>query len=77
MGTQTWVLITILSTEALIVLKFDWQTVTKPFPPAVAFAWTIFIAGLILWCVWQFYLKPRLNEQEYEKKSGEKSKKSD
>lgn len=61
MGTQTWVCITILFTETLIVLKFDWETVTKPFPPNVAWCWIVFIIGLILWTIWQFSIKPLIH----------------
>ena len=57
MGTQTWVTITILATETLIVFKFDWETVTKPFPPTVAKCWIVFGIGLVVWTIWQFYLK--------------------
>ena len=57
MGTQTWVTITILATETLIVFKFDWETVTKPFPPMIANCWIVFGVGLVLWTIWQFYLK--------------------
>ena len=58
MGTQTWVVITIILTEVLICLKFDWETVTKPFPPDIALYWTIGGALLSLWTVWQFFLSP-------------------
>jgi phosphatidylserine synthase 2 len=72
MGTQTWVTITILATEVLIVLKFDWETVSKPLPPMIAKCWIVFFSGLFLWTFWQFYLKniffsPR-EEKEIDKK---------
>jgi len=68
MGTQTWVCITIIVTEVLIVLKFDWDTVTKPFPPEVAFWWYLFIGALVLWTVWQFFLRPFFFSQESKQK---------
>jgi hypothetical protein len=70
MGTQTWVAITIIVTECLIVFKFDWEVVTKPFPMHIALCWSIGIIIFILWIIWQFYLKPHLNKQENKKNSG-------
>jgi phosphatidylserine synthase 2 len=64
MGTQTWVAITIIITEVLIVLKFDWETVSKPLPPKIALFWAFFIGCLVLWTIWQFYLKPLLHWTE-------------
>ena len=64
MGTQTWLAITIVFTEALIVFKFDWDLVSKPFPAHVIIGWSIFFGLLLVWMVWHFYLKPHLNRQE-------------
>ena len=64
MGTQTWLAITIILTEALIVFKFDWDLVSQPFPSHVTIGWSIFFSCLIVWMLWQFYLKPHLNKQE-------------
>lgn len=75
MGTQTWVAITIIITELLIVLKFDWETVSKPFPPKIALFWALFISCLVLWTIWQFYLKPLLHWTE--KRNGNGSTKSE
>lgn len=58
MGTQTWVTITILATEILIVCKFDWETISKPLPPNIMFYWIIGISLYIIWTVWHFYVKP-------------------
>ena len=64
MGTQTWVSITIIITEILIVLKFDWETSTKPLPPDVAFWWKVFGTLLLLYTIWNFYVKPLLHWSE-------------
>lgn len=64
MGTQTWVAITIICTEVLIVFKFDWELVSKPFPEHIKIAWSIFFICLLLWMLWHFYVKPHLNRQE-------------
>ena len=73
MGSQTWVAITIIITEVLIVFKFDWETVTKPFPRHIAISWTIFLTGLFLWTVWQFWIKPFLNWEENRQVKNEKN----
>jgi hypothetical protein len=61
MGTQTWVAITLVLTEALIVCKFDWNLISQPFPTHVVVCWSIFLICLLIWMVWQFYLKPHLH----------------
>lgn len=58
MGTQTWVCLSIIMTELLICFKFDWETVTKPFPPEIAFWWYIFGGILLTWTVWNFFIQP-------------------
>jgi phosphatidylserine synthase 2 len=67
MGTQTWVSITIIITELLIVLKFDWDTIAKPFPTKIAACWIVFISSLALWTLWQFYFKEHLFSRKPEK----------
>ena len=64
MGAQTWVTITTLITELLIVLKFDWETATKPLPFKVAVCWGVFISGLMLWTIWNFGIKPSLQSSK-------------
>lgn len=68
MGTQTWIAITVILTEALIVCKFDWELVSQPFPSHVIIGWSIFLTLLFIWMMWQFYLKPHLNRQEKKNK---------
>ena len=76
MGTQTWVAITIIFTELLIVLKFDWDVVTIPFPRHVAICWSIAITLFVLWIIWQFYLKPHLYKANEYNETTKKTKKS-
>ena len=64
MGTQTWVSITIIITEILIILKFDWETSTKPLPPDVAFWWKVFGTLLLVYTIWNFYVNPLLHWSE-------------
>jgi hypothetical protein len=65
MGTQTWLCIAIITTEVLIVLKFDWATVTKPFPPDIALYWIIFLSALFAWTLFQFFLRPLYHSMRY------------
>ena len=57
-------IVCIVFTEVLIVLKYDWDTVTKPLPMHISVFWIVFISVLVLWTIWQFYIKPFLNLQE-------------
>jgi phosphatidylserine synthase 2 len=67
MGTQTWVCVTVVFTEVLVCLKFDWETLTKPPPPHIVTCWQIFLSALVLWTVWQFYLWPFLTQKQEKK----------
>ena len=73
MGTQTWVCVTIVFTEVLICLKFDWETITKPFPDDIALYWKIFLTGFVAWTLWQFYIWPLFNHKK-DKESKDKKK---
>ncbi|KAK6973721.1 phosphatidylserine synthase 2 [Biomphalaria glabrata] len=55
-GRQSWVIVSIIITELLIVLKFDWNTVTKPLPKPVAIFWLIGALGLFIWTIVKFYI---------------------
>ncbi|XP_013403377.1 phosphatidylserine synthase 2-like [Lingula anatina] len=57
-GRQAWMIAAIIITELLIVLKFDWQTVSKPIPFPVACFWILGIVGLFVYTIWKFYLHP-------------------
>ena len=43
-------------TEFLIVLKFDWETVTKPIPRPVACVWLVGLVCLVTWTTFKFYI---------------------
>ncbi len=66
--------VVIIFTEVLIVLKFDWETVTKPFPLHVTIFWIGFLFVLFAWTVWHFYIKQFIRWQE--KKIEKQDKKS-
>lgn len=76
LGTQTWVAISILFTEMLIVFKFDWDVVTIPPPTHITVCWTVGACVGILWIIWNFFLKPHMN-RHYEKKRASSQKKSE
>jgi phosphatidylserine synthase 2 len=55
-GRQSWVIAAIIITEFLIVLKFDWNTVTKPLPQPIAIFWVLGLLCLVGWTVLKFYI---------------------
>jgi hypothetical protein len=63
-GPQVWLIMTIVITELLIALKFDWHTFTLPPPTNVVVFWSVLIAVLSLWTLWHFYLQRLLHHTE-------------
>ncbi|PVD33310.1 hypothetical protein C0Q70_04563 [Pomacea canaliculata] len=55
-GRQSWLIAAIIITEFLIVLKFDWETVTKPIPQPVASVWGVGLLCLVVWTIFKFYI---------------------
>lgn len=55
-GRQSWLTASIIITEFLIVLKFDWETVTKPIPQPVASVWAVGLLCLVVWTIWKFFI---------------------
>lgn len=55
-GRQAWMIIAIIITEFLIVVKFDFVTISKPLPPHVAVFWILGLITLIVWTIWKFYI---------------------
>lgn len=49
-------IIAIIITEFLIVVKFDFVTISKPLPPHVAVFWILGLITLIVWTIWKFYI---------------------
>lgn len=49
-------IIAIIITEFLIVVKFDFETISKPLPPHVAYFWILGLLSLIIWTIWKFYI---------------------
>lgn len=55
-GPQAWMIIAIIITEFLIVVKFDWKTISKPLPPHIAYFWILGLLLLIGWTIFKFYI---------------------
>jgi len=56
LGRQSWVMLTIISTELLISLKFGWSTITRPLPRHIALWWVLGFVLLIVYTFVKFYL---------------------
>lgn len=63
-GRQAWMVVIIVLTEVLIVLKFDWDTVTRPFPLHVTIFWILFTICIVGWTIWHFFIKRALHWRE-------------
>ena len=64
-GAQSWISSALIITEALVSLKFDWDTLTRPLPRPVAIVWMVGLSALALWTLWHFYLQRLLFYTEY------------
>ena len=56
-GRQSWMILFILATEVLIIVRFDYPLVAKPFPPKIAWSWRAGVGVLVLWTLWEFFVK--------------------
>lgn len=55
-GRQSWLIIAIIITEFLVVIKFGWETLTKPIPTHIAYFWILGFIGLVVYTVWKFWI---------------------
>ena len=60
LGTQAWVTIATILIEFLICLKYGREAFSVPAPQSVIRFWIGFITILIIFPIWQFYLRDRL-----------------
>ncbi|KAJ1642252.1 hypothetical protein J3B02_001230 [Coemansia erecta] len=60
MGAHCWMLIVTLVTELLIIVKFGRGEFTEPFPRMVVVFWSLVVAAIVGFSIWQFVLVPRL-----------------
>ena len=56
-GQHAWVLCAIIMTELMLVCKFGWDTLSKPFPPHIKWFWMSVLILYILWTLWKFQMK--------------------
>jgi phosphatidylserine synthase 2 len=61
-GRQNWIICVIILTELLVILKFDWQTITKPLPRSVTIFWCLGLLGLVAWTIHRFYIRRDLHD---------------
>lgn len=59
-GTQAWLVIAIITLEALICVKFRAGEFPDPAPPRVVTFWKYFIALLVAFPLWQFWFRHKL-----------------
>ena len=59
-GTQAWLMVATVVIETLISVKFGRNQFPNPAPLAVVRFWKGFIALLIAFPIWQFWLRPYL-----------------
>ena len=60
-GQQAWITCIIIITESMIVAKFGQETLLKPFPPHVKYAWLLMLLVYVTWSVWKFQMRfPRV-----------------
>lgn len=55
-GRQSWLIAMIIITEFLIVVKFDWETISKPLPQHIALFWIVGALGLVFFTFWKFFI---------------------
>lgn len=60
LGAQAWLAIAVICIETLICVKFGRNEFSQPTPPRVILFWKVFTALLVLFPIWQFWLKPLL-----------------
>ncbi|XP_057317455.1 phosphatidylserine synthase 2-like [Hydractinia symbiolongicarpus] len=56
-GQQSWVLASIIITEALISVKFLWDVVTLPPPKHITIFWCFFLTGVFAYTCWLFLVR--------------------
>ncbi|XP_077994154.1 phosphatidylserine synthase 2-like [Glandiceps talaboti] len=56
-GQQAWITIATVTTEVLIVLKFDLDLVLQPFPTHIWWCWVLGLTLLTSWTIWNFFIR--------------------
>ncbi|KAG8182576.1 hypothetical protein JTE90_021716 [Oedothorax gibbosus] len=63
-GRQSWVTVSIVITEFLVIAKFDFETITKPLPTHILYFWIFALFILFLWTVWKFFFAHKLSSDK-------------
>ncbi|KAI9220815.1 phosphatidyl serine synthase-domain-containing protein [Blastocladiella britannica] len=64
-GMSAWVAVACVCTEVLVIVKYDEKGIlTTPFPAHVKRFWAVFGAAVVVYPVWQFWLRPKLEGQD-------------
>ncbi|KAI0989098.1 hypothetical protein GJ496_002579 [Pomphorhynchus laevis] len=72
LGTQTWVLMSILFTEGLIVFKFGREIIEKPIPRYMSYFWLATLTALTAFTICYFIIYPYLFAVDKTKKKRSK-----
>jgi len=54
-GQSAWIATSIIITEAMICIKFGWDTITMPFPAHIKIFWMVVLSGYLLWSFWPLW----------------------
>ena len=54
-GQSAWIATSILLTEAMICVKFGWETITLPFPGHIKLFWFVILSIYLLWSFWPLW----------------------
>ena len=66
LGAQAWIIMATILTEVLVVFKWGQGQFPAPFPTSIIVFWTIFTVILIVFPIWQFYLRPSFKSKKLE-----------
>ncbi|PVZ97542.1 hypothetical protein BB558_006495 [Smittium angustum] len=64
LGAHMWLTMATVLTELLIIFKFGAGEFPAPFPNIVIIGWSIAFSIVVLFAVWQFFIKPRFFAQK-------------
>lgn len=53
-GRFSWLILTALIVETLIVVKFGWDIITIPIPKFAVIGWSVFFVAVSVWAFWKF-----------------------
>jgi len=67
-GYQSWIVVSSVVVEILIVIKFDKKTISIPPPRYICYLWCGILIFLVIWTIWKFFIwrdiPERILEQE-------------